>query len=66
MDDLNIPISDDELLEDVMSVRPPRKKDYKVCVCVRRNAVHCCRQKLWWEYVLMCAELHAWIAGLDI
>ena len=36
MDDLNIPISDDELLEDVMSVRPPRKKDYKVCkdVCV--------------------------------
>ena len=43
MDDLNIPISDDELMEDVMSSHPPRKKDYKVwclscmwlvCVCV--------------------------------
>ena len=30
VDDLNIPISDDELMEDVMSTRPPRKKDYKV------------------------------------
>ena len=30
MDDLSIAISDDELLEDVMSNRPPKKKDYKV------------------------------------
>ena len=30
MDDLSLHISDDELLEDVMSSRPLKKKDYKV------------------------------------
>ena len=32
VDDLTLSISDDELLEDVMSIRPRSKKEYKVHV----------------------------------
>ena len=34
VDDLTISISDDELMEEVMSSRPRAKKEYKVCVRV--------------------------------
>lgn len=57
VDDLTLSISDDELLEDVMSARPRTKKEYKVHVHVRVVHVHACHVHVYVHlYVCACMQ----------